>query len=110
MIAYCGIDCEKCEAFIATVNNDDELRAKVAKQWSKTYQTDFKPEQINCTGCTSDGVKFSYCERLCKIRHCAAPRNIKTCADCDMYPCEDLGDVFRFAPDAKKLLDSLKSK
>ena len=30
-IAYCGLNCEACEARIATVNNDDKLRAKVAK-------------------------------------------------------------------------------
>ena len=33
-IAYCGLDCEKCEARIATMNNDDALRQKVAKEWS----------------------------------------------------------------------------
>lgn len=27
-IACCGLDCEKCEARIATVNNDNELRKK----------------------------------------------------------------------------------
>ena len=31
-IAYCGLDCEKCEARIATVNNDNELRKKVAAE------------------------------------------------------------------------------
>ncbi len=29
-IAYCGLDCEKCEARLATINNDDKLREKVA--------------------------------------------------------------------------------
>ena len=24
--AYCGLDCETCEAHIATVNNDNDLR------------------------------------------------------------------------------------
>ena len=32
-IACCGLDCETCEARLATVNNDDALRAKVAKLW-----------------------------------------------------------------------------
>ena len=26
-IAYCGLDCEACEARLATVNNDQALRA-----------------------------------------------------------------------------------
>ena len=30
-IAYCGLDCETCEARLATVNNDNELRIKVSK-------------------------------------------------------------------------------
>ena len=27
-----GLDCEICEAYIATVNNDNDLRIKVAKE------------------------------------------------------------------------------
>lgn len=34
-IAFCGLDCEQCEARIATVNDDNDLRAKVAEEWSK---------------------------------------------------------------------------
>lgn len=30
-IAFCGLDCEQCEARIATVNDDNELRKKVAE-------------------------------------------------------------------------------
>lgn len=29
MIAYCGLDCEKCDAYIATINDDQELREKL---------------------------------------------------------------------------------
>lgn len=25
MIAYCGLDCEKCDAYIATINDDQKL-------------------------------------------------------------------------------------
>ena len=35
LIAYCGLDCQKCEAHIATINNDDELRREVASKWSE---------------------------------------------------------------------------
>ena len=27
-IGYCGLDCEKCDAFLATVRNDDALRER----------------------------------------------------------------------------------
>ena len=26
MIGYCGLDCEKCDAYLATVNDDQALR------------------------------------------------------------------------------------
>lgn len=34
-IAFCGLDCETCEARLATVNHDDTLRQKVAGLWSE---------------------------------------------------------------------------
>ena len=30
-IAYCGLDCEKCDAYLATINDDKALREKTAK-------------------------------------------------------------------------------
>lgn len=30
-IACCGLNCEACEARLATIHNDDALRAKVAE-------------------------------------------------------------------------------
>ena len=109
MIAYCGLDCEKCDAFIATANNDDVLRAKIAEQWSKEYGAQMKPEDINCTGCKSKGVKFFYCQNLCEIRKCALQKGIETCAPCSEYPCDKLDFVHKNAPNAKTTLDALKS-
>lgn len=31
MIAYCGLDCEKCDAYLATVRDDQSLRKKNRK-------------------------------------------------------------------------------
>ena len=30
-IVFCGLDCEKCDAYIATKNDDQALREKTAK-------------------------------------------------------------------------------
>ena len=35
LIAYCGLNCETCNARIATIQNNDELRRKTAKLWSE---------------------------------------------------------------------------
>ena len=68
MIAPCGLDCETCEARLATVNDDNELRSKVAREWSELNSVEITPEMINCSGCRIDGVKTPYCDSLCPIR------------------------------------------
>lgn len=108
MISYCGLRCESCEAFVATQNNDDAMRAKIAQKWAETYNAPIEPQHINCTGCRSEGVKFYYTENLCKIRKCASAKNIDTCAACEQYACEDLQEVFQYGPQAKEMLDSLR--
>ena len=35
MIAYCGLDCETCDAYLATINDDQALREKTAKLWAE---------------------------------------------------------------------------
>ena len=81
-IAYCGLDCEKCEARIATVNDDNALRAKVAKLWSELNGVEITPEMINCDGCRLDGRKTVFCESLCEIRQCALANRHETCGSC----------------------------
>lgn len=35
LIAICGLDCETCDARIATLTDDNALREKTAKAWSE---------------------------------------------------------------------------
>lgn len=110
MIAYCGLDCSKCDAFVATERNDDAMRARIAEQWSKQFGAAIPPAAINCTGCKSDGVKLDYCANMCEIRKCALPRKVATCADCPDYGCETLSAFFEKAPAAKESLEALRKK
>ena len=101
-IAYCGLDCERCEARRATVNDDNSLRQKVAKEWSELNGVEITPEMINCVGCRIDGVKTPFCEALCPIRQCARERNVETCGSCgEMDGCEKLGMIVKNNPDAR---------
>ena len=51
LIGCCGLDCEQCDARIATVNNDEALREKTAKLWSRLNGAEITPQMINCVGC-----------------------------------------------------------
>lgn len=82
--AYCGLNCETCEARIATINDDDEMRKAVAAKWSEMNNEPLiTPETINCMGCKTEGeCKTYFCSHLCEIRKCCAKRGYDTCAEC----------------------------
>lgn len=71
MIRYCGLDCEKCDAYLATINDDQVLREKTAKLWAELNNAPILPEHINCEGCRANGAKTVFCEHMCEIRKCA---------------------------------------
>ncbi len=108
LIAYCGLDCEKCDARKATLNNDDALRKEVAKLWSEMNGFEITPEMINCEGCRADGLKTPYCDKYCDIRQCALGKGVGTCGDCtETDKCDILGMVLSNNAEAS---DNLKNK
>jgi hypothetical protein len=109
MIAYCGLDCEKCNAYIATKTNDNKLRKATAQEWSKLFKTELRAEDINCTGCKSTGVKLYYCGNLCEIRKCATKKQLENCGLCETYPCDKLDFIFKSSSEAKANLDKMQA-
>lgn len=106
LIAYCGLDCEKCEAFAATKNNDDALRKKVASLWSELNGVSITPEMINCEGCRAAGRKTPFCESLCPIRQCALEKAVSFCEDCaEKASCEKLRLITANSAEARENLD-----
>jgi hypothetical protein len=108
MIAYCGMVCTDCGAYIATKNNDDAKRKETAVQWKKQFNVDIKPGDIYCDGCLSKkGKVFNYCT-VCEVRKCGREKKVVNCAYCPDYVCEKLGKFFQRAPGAKTNLDEIK--
>ena len=108
LIGFCGLVCSECPAFVATKNDDDKERERIAKEWSKEYKHDFVMQDINCDGCTEiEGRHINYCN-ICKVRACAIEKSIKNCAYCKDYGCETLVNFFNMAPHVKILLEEIR--
>jgi hypothetical protein len=109
-IAYCGLICTDCLAYIATQADDDKQRKEVAETWTKKYKHDFKPEDINCDGCiTAVGKHVGHCG-MCEIRKCGQEKSVINCAYCYDYTCDKLDEFFKMVPDCKKTLDAIKQR
>lgn len=106
MIGCCGLDCEKCDAYLATVNNDDTLRDKTAKLWSQLNNIEITAAMINCTGCRADGVKTYFCGNLCEIRRCAMSKGFETCGECaEKDVCKTVAQIHMHNEAAKRNLE-----
>ncbi len=108
-IAYCGLDCSKCGAYVAKLTDDDLLRRKTAKSWSSSGFS-VSPNEINCEGCkSSGGYHFKHCAD-CSVRACGIKRGVETCAHCSDYPCEKLqGKLDILSEYARSTLESIRA-
>jgi len=108
MIAFCGLNCAECPAFVATQKDDDEERKKVAELWSKEFNCEIKPGDINCDGCLVESDQlFSHC-KVCEIRKYGLEKEVKNCAYCGDYACEKLTKFFDMASEAKTTLSEIR--
>lgn len=106
--SYCGLDCEKCDAYIATIKNDDELRKKTAELWSKYNGVEINPSDINCLGCKQDGIKTPFCAYMCEIRKCAIESKFPHCGQCTKL--KDCSKIKMIIDNNPKALANLESK
>jgi len=109
IIAYCGLICTDCPAYIATQANDQAALERVAAHWRKEYNAPhITVEFVICDGCLADdGRKCGHCSK-CEIRACGVARGVLNCAHCADYACEKLESFFGFVPDARVVLDGVR--
>ncbi len=108
LISCCGLNCATCDARIATMNNDNELRIATAEKWRAGFNApNLTPEMINCTGCREEGAKFSHCTQ-CEIRNCAKAKGFNTCGDCpELETCNIVSAVHKYVSEALTNLKDL---
>lgn len=105
MIAYCGLDCGKCDAHMATVNDDRELLRRTAESWSRLNGVTIMPEDIRRLGCRGDGPRPDFCEKHCRVRPCASERGFATCGECsEMDDCPKIGAIIASTPQVLEIL------
>jgi hypothetical protein len=109
-LSICGLDCAVCPAYTAHITDDWGLRKATAKEWSKAFGFECKPEMIDCVGCTTvDGVHIGHCFE-CVIRKCGLGRGVANCGLCEMFEgCAIIGDFLVKVPYAKANLERARA-
>jgi len=114
-VSYCGLLCQGCPIYWATVEKDEVLKEKmkveIAKMSNSIYKTNHTSKDItDCDGClTENGNLYTGCFN-CQIRNCARAKNLQNCAYCSDYnACKTLSKFFVENPESKIRLEFIKS-
>lgn len=109
MIAFCGLDCSQCEAYIVTQANDEAGKQKLLEKWRVEYASpEMQISAVTCDGCHATLRLGGYCA-LCEIRKCALSRGVETCAACPEYACQVLEQLLANVPQARANLEALRA-
>jgi predicted nucleic acid binding AN1-type Zn finger protein len=108
LIAACGLDCAKCDAYIATQANDQAALEQIAAKWRVEYNTPgLVAANILCDSCMAGGRTIGHCTE-CKIRLCVLERGLENCATCPDYACETLTAFLQNVPQARMNLEAIQ--
>ncbi|MHA1270655.1 MAG: DUF3795 domain-containing protein [Candidatus Helarchaeota archaeon] len=97
LLAPCGLYCGVCAVYIAHRDNNLKFKERIVS----VYPFTTKVEQIQCTGCLSDGIVFEVC-KSCPIKKCVLKRGLEGCHQCDDFPCRYIDNFIM--PVGKKVI------
>ncbi len=114
ILGFCGLDCNKCPIFLATIKNDIDLKKKIANEWpqlNKMYlDKGLTAENMVCYGCKSHNTLFLGCQN-CQIRNCCLEKNYDNCAICDDFnTCEMIKTFFTQYKAAEENLKNIEDR
>ena len=109
IVAYCGLICTDCPAYVATQAGDREALERTAAQWREAFDApEITADSIICDGClTDEGRKCGHCFE-CEIRACVIGRGLANCAHCSDYACDRLKGFHRPTSEAWAVLDEIR--
>jgi hypothetical protein len=98
LIAYCGLNCAGCGAYLALKNNDQALREKTANEWQIAHNFEFTAEMINCVGCQNEGIKTAQ-RPDCPFVSCCRAKGVDNCGKCSNFKtCEEIQGFIKAVP------------
>ena len=89
-IAFCGLNCAKCDTYQAAHGNS-KLVEEIVDWLREERKRIIKPEQIKCEQCR--GSLDAHWSPDCKIMLCAKKKKVQYCFQCKQFPCSIL-DAF----------------
>lgn len=113
LLAYCGLSCETCPIYLATLETDqaiqEKLRELIAEDCRTIYGMNIQAGDItDCDGCREDtGRLFTGCLN-CEIRKCARMKSLESCAFCGEFACDRLLKHFANDPNARLRLEEIR--
>ena len=107
-LAYCGLNCDECPVYLASVSGNTAEQLRLAKEYS-TDTCEFSKEDIFCLGCHSGTVSEKMCEG-CEIRSCGIEKDCGNCAKCAEFPCSILEKYIGGDSDHMNCLKQLAAK
>ncbi|MBM3297110.1 MAG: DUF3795 domain-containing protein [Candidatus Aminicenantes bacterium] len=108
IIAYCGLVCSDCPAYIATQAGDKPALDKIVEQWRVEYNApNITLEGVMCDGCLGGGRKCGHCFE-CEIRACGIQKGVANCSVCPDYGCAKLEEFLKMAPHLRANLEALR--
>ena len=110
VLAPCGLYCGVCAILIAHKENNVKFKEKLVPVYAPFTKS---VEDIECKGCLSNECVAAFCQ-VCDIKKCVNKKGIKTCAQCDDFPCKRIKRfvipvgkkvIMRAIPRWKELID-----
>ena len=111
-LTYCGLDCNSCDVYKATVHGDQEARMRAVESWTPVAQEHWgidtlDPSIIDCTGCRTGKASFKG-YGWCPTRACAQERNLSSCGLCNEWQtCDHLSESVGESSEARANLEMI---
>jgi hypothetical protein len=108
LMAYCGMDCGECPAYVATQSKNDAMKKQVADFMNQKLGAKYVAQDINCDGCPTNKNLVPHCN-VCEVRLCGVKTKVANCGVCGDYECGKLSKLYTMIPPtARQNLEALR--